>query len=53
MESQIDWPKVINIMAAGFGAVFLIMILLSVITWLIGKIVQKIEKPKEEPEKVS
>ena len=53
MENQTNWPEVIRIMVAGFGAVFLIMILLSVITWLVGKIVQKIEKPKEEPENVS
>ena len=53
MENQTNWPQVIHIMVAGFGAVFFIMILLSVTTWLVGKIVQKIEKPKEEPGKAS
>ena len=48
MENQVQWREVIHIMVAGFGAVFVIMILLAVITWLIGKVFQKLEKPKEE-----
>ena len=53
MENQTNWPEVIRIMVTGFGAVFIIMVLLALTTWLVGKVVQKIEKPKEEPEKAS
>ena len=53
MENQTNWPEVIRIMVTGFGAVFIIMILLASITWLVGKIVRKIEKPKEEPGQAS
>jgi Na+-transporting methylmalonyl-CoA/oxaloacetate decarboxylase gamma subunit len=48
MENQVQWSEVIHIMAAGFGAVFVIMILLAGLTWLVGKVVQKLEKPKAE-----
>jgi Na+-transporting methylmalonyl-CoA/oxaloacetate decarboxylase gamma subunit len=48
MENQIPWAEVVRIMATGFGAVFAIMVMLAVITWGVGKIVQKLEKPKAE-----
>lgn len=48
MENQIDWAQVIRIMATGFGAVCVIMVLLSLATMFMGKVVAKIEKPKED-----
>ena len=48
MENPTQWNEVLRIMGTGFGAVFLIMIMLAVITTLVGKVVQKFEKPKEE-----
>jgi Na+-transporting methylmalonyl-CoA/oxaloacetate decarboxylase gamma subunit len=53
MENQINWPEVIRIMTAGFGAVFAIMILLAVITWLVGQVTQKMEKSKAKEEQAS
>ncbi|GEM_PF-1132344 len=41
MESQPDWAEVIRIMVTGFGAVFVIMMILAGMTWLMGKIFQK------------
>jgi Na+-transporting methylmalonyl-CoA/oxaloacetate decarboxylase gamma subunit len=48
MENQTQWAEVIRIMVTGFGAVFVIMVILAVVTWLVGKVVQKWEGPKEE-----
>jgi len=48
MENQPDWPAVVRIMVTGFGAVFVIMIILAVVTTVVGKIVQRFEKPKDE-----
>ena len=53
MENQIQWEEVIRIMVTGFGAVFAIMVILAVTTWVVGKIVQKVEKPKEQDESAS
>jgi Na+-transporting methylmalonyl-CoA/oxaloacetate decarboxylase gamma subunit len=48
MESQTDWAKVINIMVTGFGAVFIIMMILAGTTWLVGKVFQKYSKQTNE-----
>lgn len=48
MENPTQWNEVLRIMGTGFGAVFVIMVLLAVITTLVGKVVQRFEKPKEE-----
>jgi Na+-transporting methylmalonyl-CoA/oxaloacetate decarboxylase gamma subunit len=48
MDGQPDWAEAFKIMITGFGAVFLIMVLLAVITQIVGKIVQHFEKPKED-----
>lgn len=48
MQSQPEWGEIINIMVTGFGAVFAIMIILALVTWGMGKVVQKLEKPKSE-----
>ncbi|MFC1834169.1 OadG family protein [Thermodesulfobacteriota bacterium] len=47
MEAQTNWSEVFGIVITGFGAVFVIMVLLALITSLVGKLVQKVEKPKE------
>jgi sodium pump decarboxylase gamma subunit len=48
MDGETNWAEAFRIMITGFGAVFLIMVLLAVITTLVGKIVQRFEKNKEE-----
>ncbi len=53
MEHQIEWAPVIQIMVKGFGAVFVIMILLAVTTTVLGKLFTRFEKPKEEQNGIS
>ncbi|MEJ2715622.1 MAG: OadG family protein [Deltaproteobacteria bacterium] len=53
MENQPQWSEVIRIMVTGFGAVFVIMVMLAVVTTLVGKLMQKFEKPKEEETKAT
>ena len=53
MENQPQWSEVIRIMVTGFGAVFVIMIMLAVVTTLVGKLMQRLEKPKEEGTKAT
>lgn len=53
MENQPQWSEVIRIMVTGFGAVFAIMIILAVVTSLVGKLMQRLEKPKEEDTKAT
>lgn len=48
MGTETDWTRVVTIMVRGFGAVFAIMVVLALVTTLVGKIVQRFEKPKEE-----
>ena len=42
------WPEAITIIRNGFLVVCLIMGLLAVITWSVGKIMQKIGEPEEK-----
>ena len=53
MENQIDWAQVISIMGRGFGAVCVIMVMLALVTAFMGKILTRLEKPKEEQNGVS
>ncbi len=48
MGNETDWARVVTIMVRGFGAVFAIMVILAVATTLVGKLLQKFDKPKEE-----
>ena len=50
MENQPDWAEVIRIMVTGFGAVFVIMMILAGITWLVGKVFQKYTNQTNEEE---
>jgi hypothetical protein len=53
MHGSVDWNEVLTIMGAGFGWVFAIMVILAVVTTVVGKIVQKFEKSKEEKQQAS
>lgn len=48
MGNETDWARVVTIMVRGFGAVFAIMVILAAATTLVGKLLQKFDKPKEE-----
>ena len=45
----IDWGDAIRVGLVGFAIVFLVLVILAVAIWLTGKIVPKLEKPKEKP----
>jgi len=49
---MIDWGIVAN-MWAGFGVVILVLIILAVVAWLIGLVVQKTTKPAIESKESS
>ncbi len=41
-----NWSEAVVIVAKGFSAVFVIMGILATLTYLVGRIVSRIEKPK-------
>ncbi|MFC2005440.1 OadG family protein [Chloroflexota bacterium] len=49
---MIDWNLVGNIVGGGFGVTFLVLIILSVVIWIAGLVIQKVQaKDKEIPAK--
>ena len=44
----IDWGEAGLLAGRGFGAVFLILIILAVVTWLVGFVFQRIKRGQEE-----
>jgi Na+-transporting methylmalonyl-CoA/oxaloacetate decarboxylase gamma subunit len=49
---MIDWGVVAEIAGGGFGVAILVLIVLSVVAWIIGLIVQRFAKrPKVTPSK--
>jgi hypothetical protein len=47
-----DWSLVAEIAGGGFGVTILALVILSVVAWLVGLIIQKTRaKPKESLEK--
>jgi Na+-transporting methylmalonyl-CoA/oxaloacetate decarboxylase gamma subunit len=47
---MIDWGLVAEIAGGGFGITILALIILSVVAWIVGLIVQKAKaKPEETP----
>ncbi len=47
MQPQPDWATALKIMATGITLVFVVMTLLAVITWLMGKFFNKGKKEKK------
>ena len=44
----IDWDFAVQVGGIGFGIVFGVLILLSILTWLIGRVINRIEAGQEE-----
>jgi Na+-transporting methylmalonyl-CoA/oxaloacetate decarboxylase gamma subunit len=44
----IDWGQATQVGGVGFGIVFLVLVLLSVVLWLIGLVFRRIGTGKEE-----
>ena len=45
-----NWGEALLIAGKGFGAVFLILIILAVVTWLVGLVFQRIKANREKAE---
>ena len=49
---MIDWSLVARIAGGGFGVTILVLIILSLVAWIMGLVIQKIQaKDKEAPAK--
>jgi len=49
---MIDWNLVAKIAGGGFGVTILVLVILSVIAWIVGLVIQKSQaKDKEIPAK--
>jgi len=44
----INWGEAGLLAGRGFGAVFLILIIIAVVTWLVGFVFQRIKKKQEK-----
>jgi Na+-transporting methylmalonyl-CoA/oxaloacetate decarboxylase gamma subunit len=49
---MIDWVLVGEIAGGGYGLGILVLIVLAVVVWIIGLVVQKTAKPKAETKEV-
>jgi Na+-transporting methylmalonyl-CoA/oxaloacetate decarboxylase gamma subunit len=47
---MIDWNLVAEIAGGGFGITILVLVILSLVAWLVGLIVQKTKAKPEETE---
>ena len=45
---MIDWNLVVKIAGGGFGVTILVLVILSLVAWLVGLVVQKTTKPTTE-----
>ena len=49
---MIDWNLVAKIAGGGFGVTILVLVILALVAWIIGLIVQRsVKKPEETPSK--
>lgn len=44
---MIDWALAIKIAGAGFGTVFLVLIILAVVVWEVSRLIQSLGRGKE------
>ena len=48
---MIDWNLVARVAGGGFGATILVLVILSLVAWIVGLVIQKIQaKSVESPE---
>ena len=45
---MVDWGLVAKIAGGGFGVTILVLIILAVVSWIVGLIIQRTAKPTEE-----
>ena len=45
---MIEWDKVAEIAGGGYGMTFFVLIVLCLVTWIIGLVLQKISRGKKE-----
>ncbi len=50
---MIDWSSVAKIAGGGYGLSILILIILALVAWIMGLVVQKTAKPSTESEESS
>jgi len=49
---MIEWDLVAKVAGGGFGVTILVLIILAIIAWIVGLVIQKIQAKDEEiPEK--
>ena len=49
---MIEWNLVAKIAGGGFGVTILVLVILALVAWIMGLIVQRaIKKPQETPDK--
>ena len=45
---MVDWSLVAKIAGGGYGLCILVLVILSLVAWIVGLVVQKTAKPAEE-----
>ena len=50
---MIDWNLVAKIAGGGYGLCILVLVILSLVAWIVGLVVQKTTKPTAEGKKDS
>ena len=45
---MVDWSIVAKIAGGGYGMCILVLVILALVAWIIGLVVQKTAKPKPE-----
>ena len=45
---MIDWNLVAKIAGGGFGVTILVLIIISLVAWIVGMVIQKTTKPTTE-----
>lgn len=48
---MIDWNLVARIAGGGFGVTILVLIILSLIAWIVGLVIQKVQAKGQTPAK--
>jgi len=50
---MIDWNLVANIAGGGFGVTILVLVILSLVAWVVGLVIQKTAKTTTESKETS
>jgi Na+-transporting methylmalonyl-CoA/oxaloacetate decarboxylase gamma subunit len=47
---MVDWGFAVQVAAGGFGMVFFLLVLLSIIVWATSKVILRLTKDKAKPQ---